>query len=435
MIRSAEELETIFDRYSPSIGNEAIRENRLERMERLLERLGNPERCFRTYHTAGSKGKGSTSAYLASLLSGSGRKTGLYLSPHMYTVRERFTLSALFFSDDLYIDTANELLAKTRSFSLPSSLGSPSPTTFEMYTAYGYMLFRNAGCTDAVIETGLGGRLDATNTITPEAVILTPIELEHTAILGDTIEKIAVEKSKIMRSGVPTFVSRESDAARKVFEREAEAIGAPISFLEDRIRDLRSETGENGEKTSFTLEGRSFSLSLSMATSAMAENAALAILAAHDLGFLTDEGIRRLEKTALPGRFEKMMIDGKTVVVDSAHTVNSARATAEAFDAIAKGRKTLIYSSVEGKDIGHMISVLFPSFDRVIISTTGDYRRSDPEMIAHIGSELFPHLDISIEKDRDRAFEKALEGDGSVLITGSFYLASGMRRIREMEGL
>ena len=97
--------------------------------------------------------------------------------------------------------------------------------------------------------------------------------------------------------------------------------------------------------------------------------------------------------------------------------------------------KTLIYSSVEGKDIGHMISVLFPSFDRVIISTTGDYRRSDPEMIARIGSELFPHLDISIEKDRDRAFEKALEGDGSVLITGSFYLASGMRRIREMEGL
>ena len=431
MIRSAEELETIFDRYSPSIGNEAIRENRLERMERLLERLGNPERCFRTYHTAGSKGKGSTSAYLASLLSGSGRKTGLYLSPHMYTVRERFTLSALFFSDDLYIDTANELLEKTRSFSLPSSLGSPSPTTFEMYTAYGYMLFRNAGCTDAVIETGLGGRLDATNTITPEAVILTPIELEHTAILGDTIEKIAVEKSKILRGGVPTFVSRESDAARKVFEREAEAIGAPISFLEDRIRDLRSETDENGEKASFTIDGRSFSLSLSMATSAMAENAALAILAASRLGLLTERGIQLLERTQLPGRFEKRWIDGTLVVIDGAHTARSMRYTLDTFMEIDEpASSTLIFSAVEGKDVSHMLSMLIPEFGRIIITKPDEWKKSDPEGIFHQARAIAPDKDIEYIPDRNEALGKALGWKRSILIAGSFYLASGMEALR-----
>lgn len=435
MVGSIEELETLFDRYSPSVGNESIRENRLERMRLLLDLLGNPEKSFRCYHLAGSKGKGTTAAYLAALLTGSGRRTGLYLSPHMYTVRERFTLSASFFSDDLYIDTANELIGKSASLSLPESLGAPIPTTFEMYTAYGYLLFRNAGCTDAVIETGLGGRFDATNTIDPEAVILTPIELEHTAILGDTIRKIATEKSKIMRPGVPTFASRESDEARQVFEAEAENIGAPICFLEDLVGDIDSVTTMDGEKARFSIGGRHFSLDLSMTTKAMADNAALAVLAADSLGFLTERGLELLEKTVLPGRFEKMEIDGRTVVVDSAHTVNSARATADAFRTIASGRKALVYSSVEGKDIEHIISVLFPLFDKIVISTTGDYRKSDPDMIASISARLFPSLDITIERDRDKALEKALGSADSILVTGSFYLASGMARIREKEGL
>ena len=404
-------------------------------MERLLLAIGNPEKSYRCYHLAGSKGKGTTGAYLAALLTGNGRKTGLYLSPHMYTVRERFTLSTRFFSDALYIDTANELLEKIEGFSLPPYLGSSMPTTFEMYTAYGYLLFRNAGCTDAVIETGLGGRLDATNTIAPEAVILTPIELEHTQILGDTIEKIAIEKSKIMRQGIPTFVSKERAEARKVFEDEAAAIGAPILFLEDEVKELCSRTGEAGEEVRFSIGEKDFNLNLSMTTEAMAGNAALAILAADRLGFLTDDGIKLLEKTTLPGRFEKMKIEGSIVVVDSAHTANSAKATIDAFNAIAHGRKVLIYSSVEGKDIGHIISILFPSFDRIIISTTGDYRKSNPEMIAKLGSSAFPSLDISIEENRDIALDKALEAADSILITGSFYLASGMRKIREKEGL
>ena len=434
MISTIRELEDLFDGYAPSSTDIKVREERLERMRMLLHHIGNPERSYRTYHTAGSKGKGTTSAYLAALISGMGRRCGLYTSPHMYSVRERFTLSTEFFDDELYITTANELLAMTEDFSIPSSIGPQCPTTFEMYTAYGYLLFQRAGCTDAVIETGLGGRLDATNTIDPEAVFLTPIELEHTAVLGSTIERIATEKSKIIAAGKPVFVSRQRPEARSVFEEEAVRMHAPIAFFDEEISSFGSETLREGERTSFTIDGRRYELMLSMSTEAMAENAALAILGAERLSLLTDEGIRRLEQTTLPGRFEKRMIDGRLVVIDGAHTVNSARSVRDAFSTIAEGRKTLIYSSIEGKDIEHIIGELFPLFDRVIVTSTEEWKRSDPEGIASLGRTLFPDTPITIEKDRNKALGEALNDSDSILITGSFYLASGMRRLME-EGL
>ena len=125
------------------------------------------------------------------------------------------------------------------------------------------------------------------------------------------------------------------------------------------------------------------------------------------------------------------MIDGRLVVIDGAHTVNSARSVRDAFSTIAEGRKTLIYSSIEGKDIEHIIRELFPSFDRVIVSTTGEWKRSDPEGIASLGRTFFPDTPITIEKDRNKALDEALDDSDSILITGSFYLASGMRRLIE----
>ena len=285
MIGKIEELETAFDNFAPSLPDPRIKELRLERMERLLAHLGNPERSYRTYHTAGSKGKGSTSAYLASLLSGAGRITGLYTSPHLFTIRERFTLSGEMFPDKLYIDVCNMLLDKMKTFSLPSSLGSEKPTVFEMYTAYGYLLFREYGCTDAVIETGIGGRLDATNTIEPEAVFLTPVELEHTDILGKTISSIATEKSKIITSS-PVFISRQRKEAEDVFLEEAGRRHATVHLFRNEIMDFSSSTEKDGEHVSFTIDGRKFTLTLQMATEAMAENAALAILGAERLSLL-----------------------------------------------------------------------------------------------------------------------------------------------------
>ncbi len=432
MIHSIEELETAFDSFEPPIPDRRTREYRLDRMRLLLAHLGNPERKFRTYHAAGSKGKGSTCAYLAALLTGCGRKCGLYASPHLYTIRERFTLSGKFFSDSEYIETFNAMMEAISDFSLPENCGPSSPTTFEAYTAYAYLLFSNTGCTDAVIETGLGGRLDATNTIDPEAVMLTPVELEHTNILGNSIRAIAGEKAKIIVEGKPVFVSSQSADAEEVFRREADEKNAPITFLHETAKEFSSRTEKDGERVSFILDGRKYSLNLRMTTAAMAENAALAVLTAARLGFLSDEGLRLLERTELPGRFERRVVNGHLLVIDTAHTVNSVIATRDAFFRLSDADDpVLIFGAVEGKDIEHMAAELFPPFRRIIISRPGTFKKSDPEGIFRAAQRMFPEKEISLVVNQDEALDSALSLSSDILITGSFYLAAGMERLRK----
>lgn len=427
MISSINGLSSFFDSYAPSMAGPEIRERRLERMERLLDRLGHPEREYRTYHVAGSKGKGSVSAFLAALLEGDGRRCGLYTSPHLYSILERFKLPFSFFPEELYLSTANMLEERLKGFSLPEGLGPSVPTTFELYTAYGYLLFREYGCTDAVIETGLGGRLDATNTISPLAVLLTPIELEHTQVLGNDIRSIALEKAKIMRPGVPAFVSLQSFSdASLVFSEEARSIGAPLTFLSDELESLSFDNG----RLEARISGMDFSLRLSTPSKALGENALLALLCAAKLSFLTEEGLRLLEKVRLPGRFERLSVDGIPVVVDAAHTVQSARRTKEAFLSLSPEAPALLFSAIEGKDIEGMLKELVPLFRAVVITSAGSFKRNDPEKVYWKARALFPDASIYLEKDPDKALDLALSLSGSLLIAGSFYMPPEMGKIR-----
>jgi hypothetical protein len=164
---------------------------RLDRMHKLLEYIGNPQSSFASIHIAGSKGKGSTAIFIASGLEAAGYKTGMYLSPHVSNYRERFTRCGSYFSEEEYVSAANLLFSRLDGFTFSDQWGTTEPTTFELFTAFSFTLFEYTKCEWAVIETGLGGRLDATNTLKPKAVVLTPIELEHTAILGNTITLIA----------------------------------------------------------------------------------------------------------------------------------------------------------------------------------------------------------------------------------------------------
>ncbi len=430
MITAIEELETVFDSFAPSMPDERTRERRLERMEALLDRLGNPEKAYRTYHIAGSKGKGSTAAYLAALLEGSGKVCGLYTSPHLFTIRERFTLSGKFFPDEFYITICNELLARINGFGLPEELGPEKPTVFEMYTAYGYMLFQRWGCTDAVIETGLGGRLDATNTIMSEAVFLTPIELEHTDVLGETITAIAREKAGIIRTNSPVFTAEENPDADKVFREKAETMDAPYYPLPEFLAAMETETTIDGEQAELTLNGKEYKLHLKMATKAMAENAALAILGADKLGFLTENGIREMERVQLPGRFERRTVENHLVVIDTAHTVHSAAVTRDAFIRIAKNNPVLIFTLVAGKDEDGIMKTLFPPFRRVIITKPSGYKKSNPAELAGRAESIFPEKHIIYIESPDAALDVALREESSILITGSFYLASEMSKLR-----
>ena len=408
-----------------------LRSARLERMRKLLRFLGSPEESFKAVHVAGSKGKGSTARFISAAMTAAGLKTGLYLSPHLVDYRERFTLDGAFFPDSLLIRTADELASRLEHFTFSGEVYD-RPSTFELYTAYAYLLFRNAGCTHAVIETGLGGRLDATNTIESMCEVITPIELEHTQVLGDTIAKIALEKAKIIRPGVPVFVSRQRKEAMDVFRKEAMENNATFFTFDDCIKSFSSETTKTGEKVSFSLNDRDYSLMLSMTTEAMAENAALAVLIAEKLGILTDDGIRHLEEAVLPGRFEKLIIAGHTVIADGAHTVSSVRAAKDAFLAITDdpSSSALIFASIEGKDIEHMAKELFPPFRRIAVSRPGTFKKSDINGIYRIAKALFPEKDIELIPNPDEALEWALDNGKDILVTGSFYLPPEMEKLR-----
>src|SRR5574344_2902318 len=208
----------------------------LDTMQYLCKRFGNPENCCPSFHVAGSKGKGSISMMIAFILKRAGYNTGLYTSPHILEFIERVGTPSGQFSDEVYEKSVRELMNGVQSI-IPEDLPKQRPITwFELVTLFSMLCFRDAKTDWAVYEVGLGGRLDATNVITPKCCCIGPIELEHTEYLGDTVEKIAVEKGGIIKPGVQVIIAPQKPSVRKVFEKIAAERGAPIIFVEDVLK-------------------------------------------------------------------------------------------------------------------------------------------------------------------------------------------------------
>lgn len=409
---------------------------RLDRMKALLAYLGNPELSFRKIHLAGSKGKGSTASYIASALTALGYKTGLYLSPHLIDYRERFSLSGTFFSDELLVQTGKQLQTQLEGFHFSDQWGETDPTTFELYTSYAYLLFKNSGCEWAVIETGLGGRLDATNTIVPEACVLCPIELEHTKILGDTIEKIATEKSKIIKMGVPTFIGFEEKEALSVFLAEAQAQKSATYLLEDAIASLTSRTTTEGELVRYRWKnGNEEQLLLAMRGSVQAQNSALALLVLRSLGLYNENVLPAIEKNQIPGRFQQLSTN-PCLYVDGAHTTHSLQALLQSFTSLhgSSKKNTIIYGALEDKDHQHMANLVLDHFQQIIISRPGTYKKSDISSLFALFNALArertqPYRILLIEDNREAlktAYSMTADSD-AILVCGSFYLAGGVK--------
>ena len=413
-------LDSFFDGYAPMLGGGLLRDNRLERMELLLSHLGNPEKSFRAIHIAGSKGKGSTAFFISRMLTKSGIKCGLYLSPHVYDIRERFTASGIFFSNEAYMKAAEELSQRISSVQLPPELGPVKPTTFELYTAYAYILFRNECCTYAVIETGLGGRLDATNTLSPIAEIITTIELEHTEILGPTIEKIAAEKSGIIKYGSKGFAGNTSEEALAVIKKRCMLLNTELTLFNDSYKDIKI----NGCMVSAKLADKTIMLTLPFLSEKEGEDALLGYLALDKLRLINDSCFD-LSDLSLPGRYEHV----SRFIFDGAHTKASAESLRDTLLSNEDlSNSTLIFSAAEGKDIKDMLLALVPLFDRIIISKPDSFKRSDPKGIYALSKELFPDKETYLIEDSREAVIKAEEMSGIILVTGSFYLVSRIRR-------
>jgi dihydrofolate synthase/folylpolyglutamate synthase len=428
---------------------------KLERMETLAALAGHPEACAPAIHIAGSKGKGSVTGMISAILEAQGIKTARYMSPHVTEYRERITGGNEFFDESIYIEAGNELREITetlmdraetefRLFS-PGAAGGEAPTFFELLTLYFFLCARKAGSDVLVIETGMGGRLDPTNTVSPLVSVITPIELEHTEFLGDTITAIAGEKAGIIKPGKPLVLAEQEDEALAVFRESAAAKSAPLVYFPETadIRDLSICP----EGTGFTLDFKKpdlfpapLELFLPIPGAIQAKNAGLAALAVKSAFPDTGEAAVKtgLDSLKLPARFERVC-DDPPLIIDGAHTPKSMELTVRTFVSLYGEGGIALFGCVTGKNVGAMARQLLPYFSQIIITTPGVFKTSDPDALYRVFSrEALEQRTgkppaLACIKNTQEALQKALDCGRKqglpVLGAGSFYLASEIRRM------
>jgi dihydrofolate synthase/folylpolyglutamate synthase len=418
---------------------------RLDRMKVLCDLAHNPEQAAPVIHVAGSKGKGSVTGMIAAIMDAAGYACARYTSPDVMEKRERITVGNRFFDESVYIEAGNELAAVAgRLRDLPGPEGrlfdpakeeGEEVTFFELMTLYFFLCARFARCNIMAVETGMGGRLDATNIVRPLAAVITLIELEHTEYLGDTLEAVAGEKAGIIKARSPLILAAQEEAALAVFRREAREKDAPLWYAPDNveIRDLRITKGGTRCTLGFRNEDpRGLEISLRIPGEVQAANAGLAALAVkRAYPLIRDEAIQEgLMNFSLPARFEQINAEPE-LVIDGAHTPQSMEQCCRTFVSLYGEGGSLIFGCAAGKNAQAMAEILGPHFSCVIITTPGTFKKSDPAALYRVFSgQVGKNTALLLIPDTAEAVEYALgESRGRpILGTGSFYLASEIRK-------
>lgn len=401
----------------------------LRRTSALLDRLGRPQERYGILHVAGSKGKGSTCAVAASILRAAGYRVGRSTSPHLHTFRERIAV------DDEPIDEPAFAALTLRALHAAEALERDVPelgevTAFELTTAMGLDYMAAARCDVAVVEVGLGGTLDATNVVTPLASAITALDLEHTAVLGETLPEIAANKAGIIKPGRPVAVSPLAPEALEVVERVAREQDSPVIV---GGRDWRV----SGAWNRFTAEGpwgRFEDLRSGLAGDHQMENAGLAVAAIWLLGTagypVAEPAVRSgLAAAHWPGRFERVSVGTVEVVLDGAHTPASARALAAALTAEYPGRRAVVVLGAMGdKDPAALAGALAPAVREVIATAARGPRSASPSSIAQgvqrtgLGVEERPTVNEALNEA-----VRVAGSDGLVVVTGSLAVVAEAR--------
>jgi dihydrofolate synthase / folylpolyglutamate synthase len=390
----------------------------LARMAILLEALGNPERGQRFVHVAGTNGKGSTCAMVASVLQHAGLRTGLNTSPHLSEPTERIQINGLAIDDEEFSRVFDVVHAAAEKLLAEGKIDG-HPSYFETVTAMALLVFRDR-CEISVIEVGLGGRLDATNVIMPELTVITPVAFDHESFLGNTIELIASEKAGILKAGIPLMLSRQSEAAELVITQRASKLGCRVLRAADaEIVDVRATAYGSG----FVLEGIPYECGLPGRH--QIENAVTAILACRELGIGNGAIQEGLRNARWPGRLE-LVSRNPDFMLDGAHNPAGAQALASYIREFCGGRRVwIVYGAMRDKAIEEVTTQLFPLADRLILTSPDFPRALRPEAIlaAH------DHSDAVIAATVEGAIDAALGAppDAVVFFTGSLYLVGQAR--------
>ena len=421
----------------------------LDHMRVLLEGMENPERRLAAVLIAGTNGKGSTAATLAAILQAASLKTGLYTSPHLVRINERIRINGAAIGDDDFAGT-HDLVDRTAERLVSEGELPWHPSFFEMLTAIAFEYFAREKVDIAVLEVGMGGRLDATNVVEPRVSVITDIALDHQKFLGNTLAEIAREKAGILRRGVAAVVLPQAAAANEVIGNSILELGARALSAVPYVPPLSPDSGactvsrgrdKAGYISRYPLQvlGKEIVVETPLVGRHQLRNVALAIAAAEELGRQGVAGItadtieRGLRETHWPGRFQVLPAtrDHPAVVFDVAHNPAGAWALRSTLSATCEDRPLIfVFGAMRDKAIGEMGEILFPLAESVIATRADNPRAATPEEISEAARRVSLRLEQSPDVHSALVRAKNLAGSkGLVVVTGSIYIVGEAMRL------
>jgi dihydrofolate synthase/folylpolyglutamate synthase len=402
----------------------------LDRMKRLLSLVGNPQKKIATVHVAGTKGKGSTCTMLAKMLEANGYRVGLYTSPHVVSLHERIMVNSTMISDSAMLGLINRIYGPVERM----TKAGETPTFFEIMTAMAFLHFVDQETDIAVIETGMGGRLDSTNVIEPKVVGITSLSLDHMNQLGKTIEAIAQEKAGIFKKGVPIITVPQEPNAMRVLKRHATATKAPLAVTGHDIDfSYRFESSrEHGPHTRIcvtTPTSKFEHLRVPLPGEHQAINCGLALALLDKLkasGYEIDDekAIHGLRNVSLTGRME-FICDDPRIMIDAAHNAASIKALIQAIGQhVPYDSMVMVFGCNSDKDVAGMLAQLQYGADKVIFTRSNSPKAMHPQDLADMYTEICGKMcqtAMSLKEALNIA-QSAIGKEDLICITGSFYL-------------
>lgn len=408
------------------------KKNGLEHTRELLDRLSNPQDSMKVIHVAGTNGKGSVCAFVNGILLESGQTVGMFTSPHLETLNERFRINGCVVSDEDFIEASETVLCAVHQMQREKK---PHPTFFEFLFAMAMVLFQKFRVEYAVLETGLGGRLDATNVVKhPAVTVITSIGLDHTQILGDTLEQIASEKAGIIKTGVPVIYDSSRQCTAAVIEETAKKRCAPVYPVERKILTNLLNTDKTVDFSYYSRYYGNIDISVENVAMYQALNAALAVRAVEQIdrgrklhAVAIRDGIR---KTRWPGRMEQVL---PGVILDGAHNEDGICGFLETVRNLGKrGKRVLLFSAVQDKQVDRMIEDICISnlFDVFVLTQLSDNRGLPIQKLKEEFSSATEKT-ILTAPDAEAAFLEARRqmGDGILFCVGSLYLVGELKKV------
>lgn len=407
----------------------------LENISVLAEHLGHPENRYPSVHIAGTNGKGSTAAFLEAMLREAGYRSGLYTSPHLERINERIRMDGEPIPDEAFAEVftrIHELIEKL----LADGTLRAHPTFFECVTAMAFLYFAEAGVDFAVFETGLGGRLDSTNIVTPQVSVITRIDLDHENFLGHSLREIAAEKAGIIKPTVPVVIAEQKNEVRDVLAARASELQSPLVETASvySVESLKMEEGRVRAVIRERRAEKTINIDPQLAGRFQLQNALNAVAAAHLLkeqGYRLADGVIELGiATAVwPGRIEKVRSQ-PDIFVDGAHNPSSARELGAFIGENLAGRRiVMIFGALRDKAVDEIAGIIFPRAAHVIFTEPATSRAISASQLAEIGGHYAESSEIIPDAGRalDAALAMSAPGD-AIFITGSLYLVGQLRR-------